>query len=73
MLNNNVYGMCEECQTSLQPVWFTEHEYKTHDGYQYRTGRVRRAVDYLICPCCLKRYCVDDSYDGPWETPRIRM
>lgn len=60
------YGICAECGDELEPVWFTDEEYEVIGGIQCRTGRVRRAVDYLECPCCLKKYCVDDSFDGPW-------
>ena len=30
------------------------------------TGRVKWAVNYLSCPCCLKKFTVDDSFDGDW-------
>lgn len=65
-MNNSMYGMCSECGTPLEPVWFTEEEYKTINGCMYKTGRKRRAVDYLICSCCLRKVCVDDSFDGNW-------
>lgn len=62
------YGICPDCEVELEPVWFTEEEYKTNMfGHQYKTGRKRRAVDYLVCPCCLKKSCVDDSFDGLWH------
>ena len=60
------YGQCENCGTDLEAVWFEEEEYETAHGVRYKTGRKRRAVDYLICPICLERECVDDSFDGPW-------
>ena len=61
------YGVCPDCAYPLEPVWFIEEEYETFPGGgQCRTGRVRRAVDYLICEVCLKKQCVDDSFDGPW-------
>lgn len=53
------YGNCSECGSSLIPVWFIEEEYET--------GRTRKAVDYLFCPNCLNKECVDDSFDGPWR------
>ena len=65
-MNNSMYGMCSECGTPLKPVWFTEEEYKTINGCMYKTGRKRRAVDYLICSCYLRKVCVDDSFDGNW-------
>lgn len=67
MPKTNVYGLCPECDIELEPVWFIEEEYKTECGIMYKTGRKRRAVDYLICPCCLQKQCVDDSYDGVWH------
>ena len=62
-----LYGIsCSECGCTMEPVFFTEDEYKTSNGSLYKTGRKRLAVDYLICPCCLTKECVDDSFDGPW-------
>lgn len=61
------YGYCD-CGGLLEPIWFTEEEIKvTQDGYQYHTGRTRRAVSHLVCSWCLKNHCVDDSFDGPWR------
>ena len=66
-MNNNIYGNCRRCDVPLEAVWFTEEEYvTTNDGHMYKTGRKRKAVDYLICPLCLKVECVDDSFDGNW-------
>lgn len=61
------YGECSNCGAELEAVWFTEYEYKTNQGIMYKTGRKRRAVDYLICPICMRKECVDDSFDGPWQ------
>ena len=60
------YGICSECGVEYEPVWFTEDEYEIIGGSRFKTGRKRRAVDYLICPCCLNKHCVDDSFDGAW-------
>lgn len=60
------FGFCEECNVPLEAVWFKEEETVVENGCMYHTGRYRRAVDYLICPCCLHRECVDDTFDGPW-------
>lgn len=61
------YGTCE-CGGSLQPVWFKEEEtIFTRDGYMHKTGRVREAVSHLVCDCCLRNDCVDDSFDLPWR------
>lgn len=57
------YGICEECYSDLEAVWFIDEEM---DEYGHKTGRKRHAVDYLICPYCLDKYCVDDSYDSGW-------
>lgn len=65
--NNNIdYGICDQCNYPLKPIWFIEKEYKTNHGHEYPTGRVRKAVDYLICPSCLEKYCIDDTLDDPW-------
>lgn len=66
-MNNSIYGECCECGTSLEPIWFIEEEHKVEYGCMYKTGRKRRAVDYLICPYCLHKECVDDSFDGDWS------
>lgn len=57
------YGSCEYCNESLEPVWFVEEEYKMYYGEYQKTGRKIRKMDYLICPKCLREYCVDDSFD----------
>lgn len=62
-----MYGNCSKCSAPLEPVWFTEEEYKVENGIMYKTGRKRRAVDYLECPYCLHIETVDDSFDGPWR------
>ncbi len=67
-LESNKFGYCPDCGYPLKPVWFIDEEYKTNFfGCIYRTGRKRRAVDYLICGACLKKQCVDDSFDGLWR------
>lgn len=66
---SNHYGQCE-CGGDLFPVWFTEYEEEeiTADGigFKIKTGRTRRACSHLVCEMCLRNYCVDDSFDGPW-------
>ena len=66
-MKNNIYGECCECGTPLEPIWFIQDEYNTIDGCMYKTGRKRRAIDYLICPYCLCKECVDDSFDESWS------
>ena len=62
------YGLCTRCGGDLVPVTFKDEEEKiTRDGWKYRTGRWRIAVSHLECPYCLKNYCVDDTFDGPWH------
>lgn len=63
----NTYGTCLRCGCDLQPVWFIDEECKITNGYMYKTGRKRRAVDYLECPYCFKKECVDDSFDEEWR------
>lgn len=66
--NDSKYGVCEKCHTNLVAVWFTEEETAvSREGFRYSTGRKRRAVNYLYCPECFAKYCVDDSFDGPWR------
>ena len=60
------YGTCDLCHTPLKAEWFYEKE---HDERMLHTGRVRKAVNCLVCPNCLKEYVCDDSFDGPWFTP----
>ena len=59
------YGTCEECETMLEAAWFREKEYDS--VYNNPTGRYRNAVDYLYCPRCGEKYCVDDTFDGEWR------
>ncbi len=65
------YGNCKICGGELQPVFFIEEEtvMEGPPGYQHpcRTGRIRRAVDYLVCDNCGHKECVDDTFDGPWH------
>ena len=63
-MKNTCYGNCDECGTALSPVWFKEQEC---DEYGMKTGRVRDAVSYLVCPSCLRNYVVDDSFDREWK------
>ena len=65
--NELFYGECEACGGELKPVWFTDEEYEVVACIQCRTGRKRRACSHLVCNCCLRNYCVDDSFDGPWH------
>lgn len=64
---NVKYGICKKCNISLEPVWFIEKEYKCEHGIRYETERVRDAVDYLVCPMCGHKECVDDTFDGNWR------
>lgn len=63
------YGTCSDCGVKLEPVFFIDEEEEISPVYPHsriKTGRTRRAVDYLVCPICLCRECVDDSFDTPW-------
>lgn len=60
------YGTCCDCGAYLKPVYFLQEEEKTEGGVYFKTGRIRRAVDYLVCLICLQREPVDDTFDGPW-------
>ena len=63
------FGTCSSCGENLKPVWFVEEETIVDPIFHtlIHTGRTRRAVDYLECPYCGCKECVDDSFDGPWE------
>lgn len=63
--DNTKYGLCDRCNEPLIPRWFEDKEF--YPGTATPTGRTRTAVAYLYCPSCLKRYCVDDSFDGVWR------
>lgn len=62
------YGECEECGVKLEAVWFKEIEYNWE--YNCPTGRIRDAVDYLFCPVCGSKSCVDNTFDGSWHRER---
>ena len=59
------YGYCEDCGVPLSANLFTDIEFYPKTATP--TGRTRLAVNYLYCPKCLKKLCVDDSFDGPWR------
>lgn len=61
---------CSKCGSDMLPIWFVEEEEKVvngHNGYRYKTGRKRKAVSHLECPCCFNKECVDGSLDEPWR------
>lgn len=64
------HGVCPVCGYALQPEMFTEEETRV-DPYTHalhKTGRVRRACNYLFCPNCGKKEAVDDDYFAePWR------
>lgn len=66
-MKTEFFGYCDRCYGDIRPVWFTEEEIQVVDGHQYHTGRTRRAVSHLECICCMKKFCVDDTFDGPWR------
>lgn len=61
------FGICDDCEADLEAVWFEEEEVEIKNGQLYQTGRVRKSVDYLYCPFCGKKFCVDDTFDGVWR------
>ena len=62
------YGKCSSCGTELEAVWFIEAEEKYDSGTKtyYKTGRKRKNTNYLECPICGHKECVDDSFAGEW-------
>ena len=67
----NRFGNCPKCDTPLEAEWFKEYEHKSKwiDGQliRYKTHRWRYNIDYLICPHCLEKQIVDDTYAGEWH------
>lgn len=57
------YGICKHCGVNIEPIISIVPEVKSLHGYTYLTGKVVRVVDYLQCPCCLRKECVDGSDD----------
>ena len=60
------YGYCPKCDAALEPIGFKDIEFEPKSNIP--TGRVKWAVNYLQCPYCLKKFTVDDSFDGEWFT-----
>lgn len=60
---------CKDCGVKLEPIYFREKEsYLDSYGHYIETGRSRIAVDYLICPECLKKFIVDGDFgNGEWK------
>lgn len=56
---------CPKCKSIMIPIWFTEEEEKIINGCRYRTGRKRRALSHLECPCCFHKEAVDGSFNEP--------
>lgn len=65
-MRNRNYGNCDYCGTPLEAELFWEEE-RNEQGHL--TGRIRRAVGMLYCPHCMKKYCIDDTFDGSWFYP----
>ena len=57
------YGKCDICNSDLEAEIFLDAG-DGEDGMP--TGRGREAGGVLYCPYGGKRYCVDDTFDGPW-------
>lgn len=66
-MRNCDFGKCDTCGTTLKPIWFEEEELREEHGCMFRTGRKRTACSHLVCPCCLKDFAVDGSFDEPWH------
>lgn len=55
--------MFDCCGQEMIPICFEDKEFK--DGHF--TGRVRIAIDYLLCEICGERLTTDGSLDGEWR------
>ena len=69
-MRDSDYGKCDVCNSDLVAEIFLDREYDKHGK---PTGRVCQAVGVLYCPYCCKRYCVDDTFDGPWFYEKRRF
>ena len=69
MAAQSIYGVCNDCDYPFSPVPFLDEE---RDKHNRLTGRVRKAVSHLVCECCGKNSCVDDTFDGPWYFPNSK-
>ena len=65
-LNHN-YPECSTCGTQMEAEWFLEDEFRYIDGHCIKTGRVRKNINWFICPCCGQKHPVDDTFAGPWR------
>lgn len=69
-VTKEIYSDCKSCGVPLEPVWFREKEITPQTGsrfyYPTETGRTKKSCSHLECPNCLRKECVDDSFDGPW-------
>ena len=45
---------CDECDIKMEPIYFKEID-------EFGTEHIK--CDYLICPICLRKIIVDDSFD----------
>lgn len=63
----DINGVCSVCNGNLVPIWFIKEEYRYSNGIRYKTGRKKRAVDYLCCQNCFHTETVDDSFDENWH------
>ena len=62
---------CRKCGEEMTPIMFKEEEYVTECGISYKTGRYRRACNYLLCEYCGNKETVDDDFmAGPWIMKR---
>ena len=67
-----LYGSCPRCGSGFRPVRFEEKE-EVFDPVTHglvETGRTRWAIDYLICPWCGEKQCVDGDCGVLWSGER---
>lgn len=64
MMKTRDYGQCIRCGANLiAGDSATVDETEIVDGKLIYTGKRIFMIGYLQCPCCLKKYTVDDSFD----------
>ena len=58
---NNELLKCSKCETPLAFDFFIEEEEILNNGKYIKTGRKRTNVNYLYCPNCGKKECIDSE------------
>ena len=59
---------CSRCDVTLEAKMYIEEEEILLSHHWEKTGRIRQNVDYLFCPFCGNKECVDcETFAGNWR------